>query len=100
MTPQSGDYYENRNYDIDLALDFETEEVMIQRIDDTHCNPKDLWIKMGSLDNLTRAQVKEIRERTKLTAEPLAFENVDGESRFKVSLSSNDVVLITAKARS
>lgn len=100
MTPQSGDYYENRDYDIDLTLDFEAEEVMIQRIDDTHCNPKDLWIKMGSLDNLTRAQVKEIKERTKLTAEPLAFENVDGESRFKVSLSSNDVVLITAKARS
>lgn len=99
ITPQSGDYYENEAYDISLSLDLEAENVSVQRIDDDHCNPKRLWQEMGEPDNLTRAQVSEIREKTCLKDEPLAFTSACGKTELSVSLSTNDVVLITVKAK-
>lgn len=98
MTPQSGDYYENKKYDVSLSLDFAASCVTVQRIDDDHCNPKKLWQEMGSPDNLTRAQVLEISEKTRLTEETLSF-NTEGErTELSVSLSTNDVYLINVRA--
>ena len=98
LTPQSGDYYENKRYDISLLLDFEASAVTVQRIDDEHCNPKRLWREMGAPDNLTRAQAREIAERTRLTEEEYPFKAEDGKTEFSISLSTNDVYLITVRA--
>ena len=97
LTPQSGDYYEDKRYDITFSLDFEAKSVTVQRIDDEHCNPKRLWREMGSPDNLTRRQALEIAEKTRLTEEPLPFRAGNGKTEIRVSLSTNDVLLITAK---
>ena len=97
LTPQSGDYYAKKRYDSSLLLDFEASDVTVQRIDDEHCNPKRLWRELGSPDNLTRAQAREIAERTRLTEEPLPFKAEDGKTELSVSLSTNDVYLITAR---
>ena len=70
----------------------------VQRIDDDHCNPKRLWKEMGSPDNLTRAEVVSIKERSKLTEEPLPFAVENGKTVVRLSLSTNDVALITAHA--
>lgn len=99
LTPQSGDYFEKRHYDVNISLDFEMENVIVQYIDDTHCNPKRLWQDLGSPDNLTREQVVEIREKSALCSEPLSFRSADGKTELSVSLSTNDVMLITAKAK-
>lgn len=98
LTPQSGDYYENKRYDISLLLDFEASAVTVQRIDDQHCNPKRLWREIGAPDNLTRAQAREIAERTRLTEEEYPFKAEDGKTEFSLSLSTNDVYLITVRA--
>ena len=99
VTPQSGDYYKNEHYDLALSLDIDAESVTVQRIDDTHCNPKALWQKMGEPDNLTRAQVEDLKKKTRLTEEPLQFSNTDGKTDISISLSTNDVVLVTVKAK-
>ena len=52
---------------------------------------------MGSPDNLTRRQALEIAEKTRLTEEPLPFQAGNGKTEIRVSLSTNDVLLITAK---
>ena len=98
LTPQSGDYYENKRYDISLLLDFEASAVTVQRIDDEHCNPKRLWREMGAPDNLTRAQAREITEKTRLTEESLPFSTANGKTCLDVSLSTNDVWLVTVRA--
>ncbi|MBR0353993.1 MAG: hypothetical protein IJK35_01340 [Oscillospiraceae bacterium] len=99
LTPQSGDYYANKTYSVDFTLDFEASEVTVQRIDDEHCNPKKLWQALGEPDNLTREQVAEIREKTRLRTEPLPFTAAEGKTRLSLTLSTNDVALITAKVR-
>jgi hypothetical protein len=53
---------------------------------------------MGSPDNLTRAEVASIKERSKLTEEPLPFSVENGKTVIRLSLSTNDVALITAHA--
>ena len=98
LTPQSGDYYENRQYEIDFTLDLAAAAVTVQRIDDEHCNPKKAWIDLGEPDNLTPSQVVDIKEKTRLVEEPLPFSVEDGKTKFRVSCSTNDVLLITAKA--
>ena len=99
LTPQSGDYYENKRYEISLLLDFEASDVTVQRIDDIHCNPKRAWQEMGSPDNLTRAQAADIAARTMLVEEPCPFTASDGKTRASVHMRTNDVALLTFKAR-
>lgn len=98
LTPQSGDYYAKKRYDISLSLDFEAESVTVQRIDDQHCNPKRLWREMGAPDNLTRAQAREIAEKTRLNEEEYPFKAEGGKTELSLSLSTNDVYLITVRA--
>lgn len=98
LTPQSGDYFENKRHEVELSLDFAASDVTVQRIDDDHCNPKRLWKEIGSPDNLTRAEVVSIKERSKLTEEPLPFAVQNGKTVIRLSLSTNDVALITAHA--
>ena len=98
ITPQSGDYYMNRQYTIDFETDFEADSVTVQRIDDEHCNPKKLWAEMGSPDNLTLSQVEEIKEKSRMIEEKLPFVNRDGKMQLQFSLNTNDVYLITVKA--
>ena len=98
LTPQSGDIDENRRYDLMVSLDFEAVEVTVQRIDDTHCNPKRLWQELGTPDNLTKAQAAEIKEKTRLREEALPFRAAGGKTELSVSLSTNDVLLISVKS--
>ena len=98
LTPQSGDYFENKRHEVELSLDFAASNVTVQRIDDDHCNPKRLWKEIGSPDNLTCAEVVSIKERSKLTEEPLPFAVENGKTVIRLSLSTNDVALITAHA--
>jgi len=92
---QDQDYYKNEVHDIDIRLNCEAKEVSVQRIDDTHCNPKAEWVKLGSPENLTPAQVEDIKEKTHLRPEPLPFTAENGVTRLSLRLHTNDVALIT-----
>ena len=62
----------------------------ILRIDDDHANPYPLWVKMGSPDYPTDAQLHTLMAESALQAEPLALEN--GEVSF--ALPPHGVALV------
>ena len=92
---QDQDYHKNESHEITIEVNCKANSVTVQRIDDTHCNPKAEWVKLGSPDNLIPAQVADIKEKTRLTSEDQAFEVEDGVTRISVTLHTNDVILIT-----
>ena len=67
------------------------------KIDDDHCNPKKLWQELGAPQNLTPAQVTEIKEKSKLRAEKAEFFIRDGKTVLPCTLQTNDIVLFTAE---
>lgn len=91
---QSNDYCEKQSYNYIIELNYEYSHVTVQTIDDIHCNPKVEWINMGSPDNLTRAEVRQIKKETQLVEEEIAF---DEGSKATVSgnLRTNDIKLYT-----
>jgi xylan 1,4-beta-xylosidase len=92
---QDQDYHKNETHEITIEVNCDAKNVTQQRIDDTHCNPKAEWVKLGSPDNLTLAQVEGIKEKTRLRAEPILFTAENGATKLSVQLHTNDVVLIT-----
>ena len=48
-----------------------------------------------SKENINTKQVEEIKEKTRLRAEPLPFTAENGATKLSVQLHTNDVVLIT-----
>jgi xylan 1,4-beta-xylosidase len=69
-------------------------KVILQRIDETHCNPLKLWENDGRPADLTPAQVRGYIERGKLTEETMDYTFADGVVKFKVSLHVNDLYFI------
>ncbi len=92
---QDNDYLRNDHFDVELSLNFEAKAVSIQHIDDSHCNPKAEWQKLGSPDNLTRQQVEEIKRSTCLKKEVAQFSTKSGCTELSVSLQTNDVIMIS-----
>lgn len=92
---QDNDCQRIERFEVDLTLNFEANAVSIQRIDDTHCNPKVEWIKLGSPDNLTRQQLEEIKRLTCLKSEEVPFSKNRGHTELSVSLQTNDVMMIS-----
>ena len=95
IVAQDQDYRKNERHDISLTVNCAATAATVHRIDDSHCNPKAEWMKLGSPDNLTRAQVEAMKEKTRLRPEPLPFTVEDGKTTLHVQLSTNDVVLVT-----
>lgn len=92
---QDFDYYKNEVFEVEFTLNHTSSTITKQVIDSTRCNPKAEWIKLGSPDLLTREQVAEIIEKTKLKSEPQAFDVQDGETKIRLQLRTNDVVLLS-----
>lgn len=66
-----------------------------QGIDDTHCNPKAEWIRLGKPDLLTPAQAADIKRKTRLSEEQQEFTTDGNTTKLTVSLRTNDVILLT-----
>jgi xylan 1,4-beta-xylosidase len=92
---QDNDYQGNDRFDVELSVNYEAKAVMVQRIDDTHCNPKAAWQKLGSPDNLTRQQVEEIKRSTCLKNENGNFSTSRGHTEISVSLQTNDIIFLS-----
>lgn len=63
-------------------------------IDDTHCNPKAEWQKLGKPDLLTPVQVEKIRKNTSLVREEIPLRVSANVTTLNVSMRTNDVILI------
>ncbi|HPB16391.1 MAG TPA: hypothetical protein PK705_01655 [Clostridia bacterium] len=92
---QSQEYFKNDTYDIEIEVNQKADKVTVQRIDDTHCNPKAEWIKLGKPDNLTKQQVVDIKEKTKLVPEDYPFEKRDDSTKITIFMKTNEVVLLS-----
>ena len=85
----------NESYNVEITINCAAEAVTVQRIDDTHCNPKAEWVRLGKPDLLTPAQVVEIKRKTRLSEEPQEFTTNGNTTKLTVSLRTNDVILLT-----
>ena len=95
---QDMDYGRHDKYEVTLTVNIPARRVLAERIDDTHCNPKAEWQKLSSPDLLTREEVAAIKEYTRLCAEEVLFSSDGGAANVHLTLSTNDVVLLTFEA--
>ena len=92
---QSHDYEKNTKTNIDLELPIVAKNVGIYRIDDNHTNPKKYYLEQyHEKKHLTKKEVSDIKEKTKLTKEPIHFEIVNGMTKLQFDIFTNDVVMI------
>lgn len=92
---QSHDYEKNTKTNIDLELPIVAKNVVIYRIDDNHTNPKKYYLEQyHEKKHLTKKEVSDIKEKTKLTKEPIHFEIVNGMTKLQFDIFTNDVVMI------
>lgn len=92
---QDFDYNKHDTTQIEITINAAVSSITKQVIDDTHCNPKAEWLKLGKPDLLTPAQVADIKGKTRLTAEEQVFTCENGVTKISLMLGTNDVVLLT-----
>ena len=92
---QDFDYDKHDTTEIEITVNTSATSVTKQVIDDTHCNPKAEWLKLGKPDLLTPEQVVNIKETTRLVSEPQGFVSENGVTTIKLAMGTNDVVLLT-----
>lgn len=92
---QDHDREKKENYEIEVLMDGVASKVTEERIDDTHCNPKAEWENLGKPDYLSRKQVNEIKEKTKLVEKEISFEIEENKTKVLLNMKTNDVVLLS-----
>lgn len=80
--------------EIELELKAAPQNVILQRIDETHGNPLALWEEMGRPQDLTPAEIKEIIRQSEVKDEPMEYSYEDGILRTEAALGVNDVYFI------
>ncbi|MCM1121891.1 MAG: hypothetical protein NC416_04855 [Eubacterium sp.] len=83
--------------DVKIELDWKPESVILERIDEEHCNPLKEWESMGSPTDLLPDELENILDKTKMQQEKLEYGYEGGEVEFSVELGVNDVYFITLK---
>ena len=79
---------------ISVELDAAPVKLILERIDEDHCNPLARWEEMGSPQVPDPREVREIEEASTLLDEALPFTYEDGVLRTEVALGVNDVYFI------
>lgn len=92
---QDNDYGKSEKTEIELEINISAKSVTAQIIDNNHCNPKAEWEALGSPDILTKSQVAEIKAKTALKAEKIPFSASGGSTTVKLTVETNDVILLS-----
>ena len=92
---QDFDYEKDELHNITLTINQKANKVSKQAIDNTHCNPKAEWVKLGKPDLFTREQVEEVKAKTRLASEIQEFVIEEEQTIIKLQMRTNDVVLLT-----
>ena len=82
-------YENNITYSYEIKLPFLAKKIIEYRIDDNHANPKKEWIKLGKPKNLTKEQIKLIKDLSKLVGDEIK----DISNSIQSTIKSNDIVL-------
>ena len=76
---------------VSIALPAAPKALVLNRIDETHCNPLKAWEEMGSTLDLTPAEVEDIKSKTAMNDEPIEYTYENGILTFSAALGVNDV---------
>lgn len=79
---------------VTIEVEDKPKEVILQRIDENHCNPLKLWENMGSPKDMTPVQVNDILSKSMVQDEVMKFDYKDGKVTLKADLGVNDVYFI------
>ncbi len=69
----------------------------IERIDETHVNPKKIWQKMGEPEYLSAKQVAHLQESSRLIREPIDCKYKDNTVNFKIKMPPHSVAAVTVE---
>ncbi len=94
---QSNDPNLDKEFEIELEINVTADEVVEERIDDTHCNPKAVWKSMGSPENPTKEEVEKICKESRPTEQPVSFTLKDTKTILNTRIRTNDIVLFTLR---
>lgn len=79
---------------VTVEMEHVPRKVILQRIDEDHCNPLKIWEEMGRPEGLNAGEVTQIKEKSCMAEEEMAFEFEDGNVYFEAELAVNDVYFI------
>ena len=79
---------------VTVEMEQAPRKVILQRIDEDHCNPLKIWEEMGKPEGLNVGEVTQIKEKSCMNEEEITFEFKDGNVYFKAELAVNDVYFI------
>lgn len=78
-----------------IELDEEPKGILMERIDEEHCNPLKTWEKMGSPEDLRLSERDALIEQTKLEKESVEYQYENGSVILTAELGVNDIYLFT-----
>ena len=79
---------------VTIELPAAPKSLVLNRIDESHCNPLKLWEEMGSTLDLTPDEVEYIKEKTAMIDESIDYIYENGVLTFSADLGVNDVYFI------
>ena len=77
----------------------EPEQVMIERIDEDHANPRRLWVEMGEPKYPTPSQVQQLQDASRLAAEPHSWQYEQQTLQLDCQIPPQGVAAITVRFR-
>ena len=82
--------------DVTISIEMETAptKVILERIDEEHCNPLKIWEELGCPQVPNKRQLEEIQRRSALIEENQEFSYKDGRVHLRVTLGVNDVYFL------
>lgn len=91
------DYYKHEEEDISITINKQISEASVSYINDKYTNPKALWQRLGSKNNLSKEEVSYIKNNSKPEKMALDYIYAKNFTKIKLRISTNDVILIEVK---
>ena len=76
---------------IKIELDHAPQKVVLQRIDEVHCNPLKLWEDMGSPEELRPNELTALKKQAELLDESVNYQYEHGVLTCEAQLGVNDI---------
>ena len=80
---------------VTVELEHSVQNVVLERIDETHANPYPLWIDMRSPMDMTREEIQKIRKASEMIREEAEYKLEDGKLILSADLGVNDIYMYT-----
>jgi Glycosyl hydrolases family 39. len=64
---------------------------VIRRVDENHCNPRRVWIDMGSPEYPEKEEIRKLLDASELKDEPINCENKEGSIMFTVTVPPHGI---------